>query len=83
MSWENLSFEVSIISDLNRDVQPGAERGFQYQIQEDEQFNHLCSQYKHSHEMCSYCKADRCLCFRISIKQIFSNCTPACTPLFY
>ena len=25
----------------------------------------------------SYCKADLCLCFRISIKQIVSSCTPA------
>ena len=51
-------------------------RGFKYQIYEEE-LNHLCSKNKHSHEMCSYCKADLCLCFRISIKQIFSICTPA------
>ena len=32
--------------------------------------------------MCSYCKADLCLSICISIKQIFSSCTPASTFCF-
>ena len=57
-------------------------RAFKYQIQEDEQFNHICSQNKYSHKMCSYCKADLCLCFHISIKQIFSSCILLYTSVF-
>ena len=38
----NLSFKFSTISDLIRDVQPqNMVRGLKYQIEEDEQFNHL------------------------------------------
>ena len=66
MSWENLSFKFSTISDKPRCAATEYGRGLEISDLRRWAIYHLYSQNKHSHEMSNYGKVDLCLCFRIS-----------------
>ena len=47
-------------------------RDFKFLIQEVEGLYNLCSEYKGTDKLCSYCAANLRLCFRICKRQVFS-----------
>ena len=56
------------MSDTNQAVQSHKQaRSLKFQVYEEERFHYPCSENKDTDQLCSYCTADLCLCFRLCI----------------
>ena len=54
-------------SDTNQAVQSQKQASsLKFRIKEEEELFYPCSENKDADQLCSYCTADLCLCFRIS-----------------
>ena len=60
-------------SDTNRAVQSQKQaRGLKFWLEVEEELYYPCSENKGADQLCSYCTADLCLCFCLSILLVFS-----------
>ena len=58
-------------SSTNRAVQAQTASGWKFWIKKEEEFYYQCSENKGADQLCSYCEADLCLCFRICRLLVF------------
>ena len=63
---ENRSLGFPTTSDTKRPVQlQKMARSLKIKIYDDEELHYPCSENKDADQLCSYCTADLCICFRI------------------